>query len=100
MHDVELDLEWRCDDNAKPKPTSIPLRLIPKGIWIVSKNYDGGYEWKFLVSITREDLQKQYKPRFTEDSNHHLVRMAFTDVHETRWEWDDATQRIEVVKKP
>ena len=87
VRDIELDCTWRKNENSEAVRGLPPLQLIPKGTWVISRNYDENakYDWNFPKSVSRDELNKNYGPRFIKDKNHCLKSFQFTDVYETRW---------------
>ncbi len=93
IHNVEIEYDWKtgrngCVEGSKP----IELKLLPRGLWIISKSYGSSYGWNFPKAILRSTLDEEYEPRFKEDRSHIVKSISFTDAHEGRWKKDCLNQ--------
>lgn len=87
VRNLKINCTWKnqetaCDD------LGIVLDFLPKGIWYISKNYTDGYEWNFPVSISSDELLKEYEPRFRASEDHKISSYTFCDAHENKWRRD------------
>lgn len=103
VYDVEIETIW-LENTIKGEcvEKSCSYKTIPKGAWIISRNFDGSqsYFWKFPQSITDIDLNAKYEPRFLNDRFHIVKNISFSDSFGSRWKKDLDTRCISKVDKP
>lgn len=84
IRNLQINCIWNnttLDDDNSP----IEVRLLPKGFWIVSRNYKEGHPWDFPESISIDALKERYAPRFSKDEDHIIKSYFFDDVHGKSW---------------